>query len=79
VEPLGFLDSVFVTMELPSAPTHVAALIELEPIPGSDPEERFLAIRQTIQDRLSDIGVLRRRVIRHRFSRDSASASHARR
>ena len=67
MEPLGFLDSVFVTMELPSAPTHVAALIELEPVPDSDPEERFLAIRQTIQDRLSDIGVLRRRVIRAPF------------
>lgn len=67
MERLGFLDSVFVTMELPSTPTHVAALIELEPTGTSDPEERFLAIRHTINERLSNIGVLRRRVIRAPF------------
>ena len=68
-EALGALDSVFVTMDAPNAPLHVGALIELEAPAGGvvDPERQFAKIRERIEERLSTIAVLRRRVVRAPF------------
>ena len=68
-EALSALDSVFVTMDAPNAPLHIGALIELEAPAGGevDPEARFANIRQRIEERLSTIAVLRRRVVRVPF------------
>lgn len=68
-ESLGALDSVFVTMDAPNTPLHVGALIELEAPAGAvvDPEQRFAKIRERIEERLSSIAVLRRRVVRAPF------------
>lgn len=68
-EALGALDAVFVTMDAPNAPLHVGALIELEAPPGGEvnPERRFAKIRERIEERLSTIAVLRRRVVRAPF------------
>lgn len=68
-EVLGALDSVFVTMDAPNTPLHVGAVIELEgPAQGKfDPERRFAEIRERIEERLSTIAVLRRRVVRAPF------------
>ena len=69
MEPLAALDSVFVTMDAPNAPLHVGALIELEPSSSTtaDPSARFDEIRATIEERLGNIAVLRRRVVRVPF------------
>ena len=68
-ESLGALDSVFVTMDAPNAPLHVGALIELEAPAGVmvNPEQRFAKIRERIEERLSSMAVLRRRVVRAPF------------
>jgi len=67
-EALSALDSVFVTMDAPNAPLHIGALIELAaPKVAVDPEVRFGAIKERIEERLSTIAVLRRRVVRVPF------------
>ena len=65
-EALSALDSVFVTMDTANAPLHIGALIELEAPTGAttDPQERFERIKTRIEERLSTIAVLRRRVVR---------------
>ena len=69
IEPLSGLDSVFVTMDSANAPLHVGMAFELEPNPAEvlTSLERFERIRTTIEERLSHIGVLRRRVLRVPF------------
>lgn len=69
MEPLAALDSVFVTMDAPNAPLHVGVLIELEPssTTTADKSARFDEIKATIEERLGNIAVLRRRVVRVPF------------
>ena len=68
-EALHALDSVFVTMDSANAPLHVGMLIELEHRSSttSDRIARFGEIRQHIEDRLGNVAVLRRRILRVPF------------
>ncbi len=68
-EALGALDSVFVTMDAANAPLHMGAVVELgaPADPDRDAQVRFEEISQRIEDRLSTIAILRRRVIRVPF------------
>jgi WS/DGAT/MGAT family acyltransferase len=68
-EALSALDSVFVTMDAANAPLHIGALIELEAPDGAiaDHQERFERIKARVEERLSTIAVLRRRVVRVPF------------
>ena len=68
-EALDALDAVFVTMDAPNAPLHIGALIELSPPEGEpeDPQVLYDRIRGRIEERLSGIAVLRRRVVRVPF------------
>jgi WS/DGAT/MGAT family acyltransferase len=66
-ENLSPLDSAFVTLEVPSAPLHIGAIIELEVNDDRDPRERFEAIKQNVADRLHEIPVLTKRILRTPF------------
>ena len=68
-EALTALDSVFVTMDSANAPLHIGIVLELEHRASTtaDPIDRFAEIRQHIEDRLGNVAVLRRRILRVPF------------
>lgn len=61
------LDSAFITLEVPSAPLHIGAIIELEIGNDLDPRERYEHIKQIIAERIHEIPVLTRRIVRTPF------------
>jgi WS/DGAT/MGAT family acyltransferase len=58
------LDSAFITLEVPSTPLHIGAIIELETNDDLTPNERFEMIRANIASRIHEIPSLTKRVIR---------------
>ena len=68
-ESLSGMDSVFVTLDAANAPLHIGIVLELEPNDATtrDPQVRFSEIKATIEKRLGNLSVLRRRVIRVPF------------
>jgi WS/DGAT/MGAT family acyltransferase len=65
--PLDPLDSAFITLEVPSAPLHIGAIIELEAGDDLDPIVRFERIKETVRSRLHEIPVLTQRILRTPF------------
>jgi WS/DGAT/MGAT family acyltransferase len=65
--PLDPLDSAFITLEVPSAPLHIGAIIELELHDDLDPIARFDRIKETVRSRLHEIPVLTQRILRTPF------------
>ena len=61
------LDSAFILLEVPGSAMNIGAVIELELGDVADPTERFELIRKNVAERLHEIPVLTRRVIRAPF------------
>jgi len=61
------LDSAFVLLEIPGSSMNIGAIVELEMGDVTDPKERFELIRSNIVDRLHEIPVLNKRIVRAPF------------
>jgi WS/DGAT/MGAT family acyltransferase len=61
------LDSAFITLEVPSAPLHIGAIIELDVHDDLDPRERYEKIKSLIGSRIHEIPVLTQRIVRTPF------------
>jgi WS/DGAT/MGAT family acyltransferase len=61
------LDSAFVTLEVPSAPLHIGAILELETDDDLDPIARYERIKACVAARLHEIPVLTKRILRTPF------------
>jgi diacylglycerol O-acyltransferase / wax synthase len=61
------LDSAFVLLEIPGSSMNIGAIVELEMGDIADPKERFEVIRANIVDRLHEIPVLNKRIVRAPF------------
>ena len=58
------LDSAFILLEVPGSAMNIGAVIELDFGGVTDPTERFELIRKNVAERLHEIPVLTKRVIR---------------
>ena len=79
--PISPLDSAFLTLEVPSTPLQIGAVVELAlPENATSAPERFNRVRQVIAERIHEIPVLGERVLRppacraRRPSRDSLTS-----
>jgi WS/DGAT/MGAT family acyltransferase len=61
------LDSAFILLEVPGSAMNIGAVIELDCGGVTDPTERFELIRKNVAERLHEIPVLTKRVIRAPF------------
>jgi len=61
------LDSAFILLEVPGSAMNIGAVIELDLGGVTDPTERFELIRKNVAERLHEIPVLTKRVIRAPF------------
>jgi len=61
------LDSAFILLEVPGSAMNIGAVIELDFGGVTDPTERFELIRKNVAERLHEIPVLTKRVIRAPF------------
>jgi diacylglycerol O-acyltransferase / wax synthase len=61
------LDSAFILLEVPGSAMNIGAVIELDFGDVTDPTERFELIRKNVADRLHEIPVLTKRVVRTPF------------
>lgn len=61
------LDSAFITLEVPSAPLHIGAILEIEIDDDLDARERFEEIKATVAARVHEIPVLTQRILRTPF------------
>lgn len=61
------LDSAFILLEVPGSAMNIGAVIELDFSGVTDPTERFELIRKNVAERLHEIPVLTKRVIRAPF------------
>ncbi len=64
---LNPLDSAFILLEVPGSAMNIGAVIELDFGDVADPGERFAMIRKNIGDRLHEIPVLTKRIVRAPF------------
>jgi len=71
MQPLDGLDAAFLSLETPTTPLHVGAVIVLDPPEGArslfSPSTRFAQIRRVIAQRLHMVGPLRQRALRVPF------------
>ena len=66
--PISPLDSAFLTLEVPSTPLQIGAVVELAlPENATSAPERFNRVRQVIAERIHEIPVLGERVLRPPF------------
>ena len=66
--PISPLDSAFLTLEVPSTPLQIGAVVELAlPDDSTSAHERFDRVRQVIAERIHEIPVLAERVLRPPF------------
>ncbi len=61
------LDSAFILLEVPGSAMNIGAVIELDFGGVTDPSERFELIRKNVAERLHEIPVLTKRVVRAPF------------
>jgi diacylglycerol O-acyltransferase len=68
MQPLEGLDAAFLSLETPTTPLHVGALLVLDPPEGArslfSPSTRYAQIRRVIAQRLHLVGPLRQRALR---------------
>jgi diacylglycerol O-acyltransferase / wax synthase len=68
MEPLEGLDAAFLSLETPTTPLHVGAVLVLDPPEGArslfSPSTRYAQIRRVIGQRLHLVGPLRQRALR---------------
>ena len=66
--PISPLDSAFLTLEVPSTPLQIGAVVELNlPLGSATAHERFEQVRRVIEDRIHEIPILGERVLRPPF------------
>lgn len=61
------LDSAFITLEVPSAPLHIGAILELDVSDTLNARERFEEMKASIAARVHEIPVLTQRILRTPF------------
>ena len=68
MQPLEGLDAAFLSLETPTTPLHVGAVLVLDPPEGArslfSPSTRYAQIRRVIAQRLHLVGPLRQRALR---------------